>query len=1044
MSPERPDDSPQEHESERRTLRDLDRRLRAAAAARRAGRPKCPGAGRDECPLGEAVLRALEGRPAPAILRHLSECATCRETATVHRLALDADRRVDRVPDAVRRRVETALARRPRRRLPLPAAAAAAALAALVVLLALPEESPLRADVSVDAFAGTGERADLVRLRARLDRPGFVYGVVSYTLGAAWRALPLSPTVGGDVASERHEVLGDLPEGAVLATCALISTPRPLAPGDRGALEAAAVSSGDPERSLAALEGLARRFRGVVSVKRVPRPGDPLGKLTAADDIETAARAGDARLLDRLVREFPLAAAEAAARSIEAALAPGAAREASFRAAEAIARALGAERGGVAIGRRIRAARAWSGDPALLAERRRLDDSILRPVEFHDENAGRLEESLGGSRDAALAALAAAAEAYGRMGDEAGAIECGLRSALLRPARPAESGAVFEDLLVRSRAAAHARGEAFALAGIAMARWREIGEHPFEEIRGRTAAATSALLEIGAFESAGVSESNLAFFLLQRGALGEAFERLRQAYLLHEVAGAEFVQAVDVAKLAWAHELVNRPRESFELATEAAARFARLAEEGAWGRRAARVAEAKSLWRASLAESRLSRFESALETAGRAERAALEALDRDSAGRARDAAARALLGQGRIDEAIRRAEEAIAAAPAEENPWHRAFGCLTLGLALEAAGRSAEAEAAEREALGLFRRPNVLDRIGAAEALDRIARHEEARGDLDAARATRLSHLDIAESVADERGLLAIDRASLRERFRDALSAGVELAARLARERGEDPTPLALRFMEAARPASLDQLGDRRERAFERDEVSLEALRGSLDEGDAWVEVLLGPRTSFALVVEREGAVLRDLSTTTRDEAARRCAALRARLLKGEAPEAVDEAARAVHAALVEPIAADLEGRRTIRFSFDGGTMPVPPAALLDSAGRRLARSHAVTIEPSARIALASRSLSREGEAEIAPQFGRSSAPAAPGERSAQRATHAPTEGAGSSPGATRARRRSWEARSRPFPGSTSSPAEAATRSSTSGGAGTAQRTAAT
>jgi tetratricopeptide (TPR) repeat protein len=448
---------------------------------------------------------------------------------------------------------------------------------------------------------------------------------------------------------------------------------------------------------------------------------------------------------------------------------------------------------------------------------------------------------------------------------------------------------------------------------------------------------------------AGVAQSNFAFFCLVHGALGEAFERLRQAFLLHARAGADFEQAINLGKLSWAQEQVGRPSDALDLALESAEWLRRLASDPRYsGSSALARAEGKSLWRAACAAAAQGENEAAISFAEESLRVAESIDDGDTAGRARTVFSRAAAGAGRLDEALTEIDAAIAAFPADTNPWHLALALQTKGRILEAAGRDAEAEASHRAALRILDRRDIRDGIATAESHHEIARIEERRGEFDRALLTRRLGLRAAETVIDGRGLRAADRSSLRQRFRAAFESGAALAFRLGS--ADD----ALRFMEGARPAALGHLADRPGFEPERLDISVDGVAALLDADAAWVEYLFGESASFAIVVSADGGVSMHELGHSRAEIARRADALSRALRTGDAA-AVVRAGREAGEALLDPISDAIANRSSLLFSLDDAALvdsAWAPAALVTADGRFLVESAAIALEPSARIAL--------------------------------------------------------------------------------------------
>lgn len=976
-------------------LAGIDSRVRRAAERLRRG------AG-DPCERAFDVLAALDSGgaalrdPAPAVREHLRSCGSCSELVAAFAAAVadEAAAASERVPPGVARAVGAVLAAvesssgsrsaaasssrlvSPRRSDPrsragffrrfggLVAAVAAAAAILVAVVEVVPRAHPLSAEVTMrripPATGASGMPSGAERdwglvVEASLDRPGYVYAVVSFTLGARWETLWLEPCRAPEGRrAGAHAVAGRLPEGAMDARCALVALPRPLGVEQRESIERAAspARGASGARALADLGSWAARSGGVLVLEPVPQETGLPPSPDRAGEIEAlfAGGAPEEALLSALVRREPDAARIVAARFCDAAIASG--DDAPFAAAESLALALAAAdpSGDDALVRRVAAVRAIAADPARLASRRELDAFVRRASPPHDDDFEALLAAMRVDLDRAAAAFDAAAERYDAIGDEWGSIECAYRAGLaIRD--PEAAAARFERLAARAREAAYPRGEALALFGSAVATWRRASTTTLERIRDTSDAAAVALIASGLDVIAGAAQSNLGFFYMQQGALGDAFERLRQAFLLHERSGAAFEQAINLGKLSWAHELLGRYEDALELALDAAERLRAVAADPFLGAsKAPARAEAKSLWRASCAAIGLGDLEAAAALARQAHDVAVSIGDGDTAARARTAKANVALEEGRIEEALIESEAAVAAFDPRANPWHRALALSTRGRALEAeGGRDDEAAAAYAAAHALFERQDIRDRIAAAETLARAARLEERRGDLEAALATRLRGLLSAEAVIDERGLRPADRASLRSRFRPLFEAGVALACRLGSAEG------ALRFMEGARPAALHHLarvpGSIEPRALE---IALGGVAALLDEGTAWVEYLAGGETSFALVVGDGGeAAIRDLGFP-KAELAARIGALASALRSEErdAARSIAFAGRAAGEALLDPIADLVASRSRLRLVLDDALAALAPAALVDGKGRFLAATHALSVEPSARVAL--------------------------------------------------------------------------------------------
>lgn len=296
-----------------------------------------------------------------------------------------------------------------------------------------------------------------------------------------------------------------------------------------------------------------------------------------------------------------------------------------------------------------------------------------------------------------------------------------------------------------------------------------------------------------------------------------------------------------------------------------------------------------------------------------------------------------------------------------------------------AAGRTEEALAAFRQGAALLRERQigvaVADLIPYLDALDARARSRPAEAP--ALRAEAFAAAQLARRSETARFLA---QASARLAAAD----GNEAVAAAVRRREDADIQLRALLTErdallaAGRPAGeLDQRIAAQRAAREeaeaealaaapgfrqlRDEaVSAEGALAVLGQGEAMVQFLLGPRHSYALAL-RPGrpAALARLSLTVA-EAGRLVAATRA-AVDGEGPRggrlpAFDTAAAAaLHAALLGPLDAYLEGAGTLVVVPDGALLALPFAMLLTgpaepgnlSAAPWLIRRHAIVHAPS-------------------------------------------------------------------------------------------------
>ncbi|WP_191085424.1 CHAT domain-containing protein [Roseococcus microcysteis] len=296
-----------------------------------------------------------------------------------------------------------------------------------------------------------------------------------------------------------------------------------------------------------------------------------------------------------------------------------------------------------------------------------------------------------------------------------------------------------------------------------------------------------------------------------------------------------------------------------------------------------------------------------------------------------------------------------------------------------AAGRTEEALAAFRQGATLLRERQigvaVADLIPYLDALDARARAQPAEAP--ALRAEAFAAAQLARRNETARFLA---QASARLAAAD----GNEAVAAAVRRREDADIQLRALLTErdallaTGRPAgALDQRIAAQRAAREeaeaealaaapgfrqlRDEaVSAEAALAVLGQGEAMVQFLLGPRHSYALAL-RPGrpAALARLSLTVA-EAGRLVAATRA-AVDGEGPQggrlpAFDTAAAAaLHAALLGPLDAYLEGAATLVVVPDGPLLALPFAMLLTgpadpanlSAAPWLIRRHAIVHAPS-------------------------------------------------------------------------------------------------
>lgn len=296
-----------------------------------------------------------------------------------------------------------------------------------------------------------------------------------------------------------------------------------------------------------------------------------------------------------------------------------------------------------------------------------------------------------------------------------------------------------------------------------------------------------------------------------------------------------------------------------------------------------------------------------------------------------------------------------------------------------AAGRTEEALAAFRQGATLLRERQigvaVADLIPYLDALDARARAQPAEAP--ALRAEAFAAAQLARRNETARFLA---QASARLAAAD----GNEAVAAAVRRREDADIQLRALLTErdlllaAGRPAgALDQRIAAQRAAREeaeaealaaapgfrqlRDEaVSAEAALAVLGQGEAMVQFLLGPRHSYALAL-RPGrpAALARLSLTVA-EAGRLVTATRA-AVDGEGPQggrlpAFDTAAAAaLHAALLGPLDAYLEGAGTLVVVPDGPLLALPFAMLLTgpadpanlSAAPWLIRRHAIVHAPS-------------------------------------------------------------------------------------------------
>jgi CHAT domain-containing protein len=597
-----------------------------------------------------------------------------------------------------------------------------------------------------------------------------------------------------------------------------------------------------------------------------------------------------------------------------------------FANAERLARAWHDVWRETALVERVDAYRRWAERPDELRRKRELDREIRRDTTVYDDV--RTIFQYPRSEEEAAAFYAKASADYRALGDEWGAIESEIRKGFFDGR---ESGSeLWGSILEHSRRTAYPRGEGQALLVIALETLNHAST--LEQVQQAHLDAWNLLREIELWELAAAAMSNLGLECIMRSALGDALRVLRTAAIVQRTHALRQPEAFTLAKLAWIHVDVGRPREGAALARRAAELFRETRGETPAERSIAETGEAKARWIEARAALELGEPSEAIGLARRAESLALaipwEGPDRDVVARARVVEARANLAQGRFEEARRLASEA------EEGALdlYRAGALRVEGVALHRLGRSDDGLAALGAARTLLDMPTIQDRLGLAEVLDDVATVHEEQGRLEDARKARLEWLEAARGVLGSPNLQPLDRVALREKLRPGFVAGVGLASTIGESGAvEESAALAFAFLEAARPpADVPSPGDLRT-ATSPELPDLEKNLAGLHPSATWLEYLHGNDASYVLVVDSRGARIRKLKRAGTELADSALRFLRA-LGSGGASSDLVPRAHESYRDFLGPLSDDLRSVELLLVSPDP-TCPVVPFEALVAEG---------------------------------------------------------------------------------------------------------------
>ncbi len=943
-----------------------------------------PPAPQPECPSAMWVLSRLPEAPGAGpdqdVLAHLDACASCRELALAYRAAGEECAGRSAVPDRAYRPLwlgpATSTLRRARGprfpRLSVWRALVAGGVAAgLLVAVLYPilrvgsvfASEPLwgRFPIRSGDFGDRPEgRGDHLLLRIDLRCSAYVYAVVGHSTGLSLETAWAEPTGGPESeplsskAPGPMEIVAAIPEGALEASCAVIATRERLTSDELEELVRASHTSeeSDARQILRALE---RRSGGNYWYRRlVPEAGE-----IEAPDLRLEFLSGidswDETALQSWVREHGRGPAAVLASLLEGALdiESSSERRQQLDEAERLSRAWIVVRNDKSLLERTEAYRRWADSPMDLAEKRRLDRAIQRNVAPHDDNvcifwrpvvpaSVTLPEICDVARMVAIQKAAEefyreAADAYRRLHDPWGEIECLLRSGFCAPSLEARRAAC-EKAMDLSRETGYVRGESLAEFGLTFYLWNDQQALP-GEVMDRWKDVIESLREIQLWEPLGVAENDLGLMCIQNGLVGEAFRYLKDSVRIQRRTGSKRDEANALQKLAWCHELVGRHAEARDLARHAAEILHEINGPTRMHEQTARILEARSYGRAASAARRLGGFVEAIDLATKGKIQADSIQDYDDSSRCSNVLARAYLGLERYDDAFRSAVDALVLSKQHPgaNLWREGEALASEGLALRKLERREEAMRALEAALSLLTHPSVADRLGALEVLEQIAGLQEQLDRPDDALRSRTRWLDLAGEVLDAKGLTVLDRSALRDQLRDGFVAGVRLAKQLkATWDADDPAGsatmggpwAALKFLEGVRSVALEQLGEHPASGSRRTEIELARVAAALDQDTAWLEYLQGPDDGYVLVVRRDGAVVKSLGLGA-GEATRRSLAFIRAICGRDEPRSVALRAQAVYDAYLAPVARELEGCSLVLVSPDPAAPGVPFEALV-------------------------------------------------------------------------------------------------------------------